>query len=29
MVKAAKKAVYAVMGNTDVTDEEPVTICTV
>jgi hypothetical protein len=28
MVKAAKKAVYAVMGNSDVTDEELVTICT-
>jgi hypothetical protein len=28
MVKAAKRAVYAVMGNSDVTDEELVTICT-
>ena len=28
MVKAAKKAVYAVLGNSEVTDEELITACT-
>ena len=28
MVKAVKKAVYAVLGNSDVTDEELITVCT-
>ena len=28
IVKAAKKAVYAVLGNSEVTDEELITACT-